>query len=260
MDPFCRKQFDHGGDAKLRYTKDFMSKNPVHVLVTAAMGFEERPISEGIKRSENHSYEVLRSGVGQKAGDALRERLAQSFRRRPSLVISSGLAGIELPGISIGSWLLGTNVHASDARPELITLHEPIAAWIQSAGIEFRLADFRSATEVVQVDHQLELKRGAVDMESYSLALVCQEENIPFAILRIVSDTPDSPLPKAIGAFVKVATEETWAGKLQGVVSGIRATFHEPKAMGRFVSQSPKLSRKLTQGWEKLARRELKIE
>jgi hypothetical protein len=227
---------------------------PNHVLVTAAMSFEERPITEGLTRARNRSFEVLRTGIGTRAGKALEARLANSSRPKPSLVISSGLAGIELSGIELGSWVLGTEVRTSHTQPSMPTLHEPLETWLNSAGIRFTRAPYRSATEVVQVDHEEAIQRGAVDMESFSLAQVCAQAQIPFAILRLISDTPEAPLPKAIGAFVQVSTAPTFAGKLQGFLAGLRETAADPKGMARFVGESPRLSKKLTTGWEKLAK------
>ncbi|MDR3606310.1 MAG: hypothetical protein P4M08_02895 [Oligoflexia bacterium] len=229
-------------------------QNQGPILITAAMGFEARPILKGIAKAPKGSFELLRSGIGNRAALALLTRLQDHSLPTPSLVISSGLAGIELRGVPIGTWVVGTEIQNSLKTPPQPVLSKELEQWLKKAKMPFISASYRSAAEVVQVSHSQGL--GAVDMESAALARVCRERNIPFAILRLVSDNPDAPLPHAIGAFVRVSTESTLIGKAQGAVEGLKLTFNQPKDLGRFLLQSVGLSKKLTEGWRKLTETE----
>jgi nucleoside phosphorylase len=161
---------------------------PGEVLVCAATATEARACRAGIDDAGAEGFELLTTGVGPaRAAEALRSRLLAG--PRPQLVVSSGFAGAS--GVAQGALV---------TADRLARLERSRVAGVPLPPGLLRLAP--SATpllvltgEDVAIGAQPVAPPAAVDMESAALAAVAAEAGVPFAVLRLVSDTPERPLP-----------------------------------------------------------------
>lgn len=140
--------------------------------------------------------QLVCSGVGPKnANRATRDCLGGS---KPSLVISTGVAGALTPTLRVGDVVVAREVidEVSGNRFSCTTLSSPhsalgtllsVSRMITSAEEKKALAARFSAV--------------AVDMESAAIAAVCVEHGVPFAAIRAISDTAEEVLPKAVTRF-----------------------------------------------------------
>lgn len=172
------------------------------------------------------TVEVIISGVGPRAArEALVERLAQA--EAPVRVIAAGFAGA-----------------LSDALP-VTALYQPLQvmdeagnAYIPQPLLELVPVRGRLLTTNRLVGCAVEkltlgrLHRAiAVDMESAALAQVCQENNIAFSCLRVISDARARTLEP-------VLTELLNDGRVDGRVSWMRLArllIHQPRLLGQLV-------------------------
>ena len=152
---------------------------------------------------------VMKCGIG-KVNSALNAyRLIEGFH--PDLVINSGVAGGADASMHVGSLLVATETAYHDVWCG------PGTEWGQIDGMPRRLAMDRSLVERCRTLPELEgVRYGlicsgdrfiskveevdfiksefpdalACDMESASIAQACLDKNVPFAVVRVVSDTP----------------------------------------------------------------------
>lgn len=163
-------------------------------------------------RGEISGKEIVagKCGIG-KVNSALNTlRVIES--EHPDLVINSGVAGGASGRLHIGDVLVadrvayhdvwcgpGTSYGQADGYPLYLLPHErglKIAAMMKKEGedINFGLICsgdkfIHSAEEVAEI-HGKFPDALAVDMESASIAQTCVSENVPFMIVRVMSDTP----------------------------------------------------------------------
>lgn len=150
---------------------------------------------------------ISKCGIG-KVNSAINAfRLIENIK--PDLVINSGVAGGA--GIPVGSVLVadkiayhdvwcgpGTLIGQADGMPLFMLPEKQIIEISQNAQLSFPVQTglicsgdkfISKPEEIKEIRHNFpEVK--AVDMESASISQVCMMLNIPFAIIRIVSDTP----------------------------------------------------------------------
>lgn len=152
---------------------------------------------------------VMKCGIG-KVNSALNAfRLIDGFR--PDLVINSGVAGGADASMAVGSLLIATEAAYHDVWCG------PGTEWGQMDGMPRRLAMDSAVLEVCRSLRGLEDARYglicsgdrfiskseevdfiknvypdalACDMESASIAQACRDKGVPFAVVRVVSDTP----------------------------------------------------------------------
>lgn len=141
-----------------------------------------------------------------------------------SAVISFGLGGALDPAFEVGDLVIGTEVLRPRSRWEA----DPgwtarLAARLPKA----RLAPVHGANDMVL--HTLDkakLRRqdGAalVDMESHVAARLASARGLPFAILRVVSDTAGVSLPRAVAAGLKPNGDENLYGVLAALAGDPR--------------------------------------
>ena len=167
--------------------------------------FENETIYEG--SIDSHDIILAKCGIGKVNAAVNTFRLIRSLN--PDLVINSGVAGGA--GLPIGSLLVAEKVAYDDVwcgpgtlygqadgmplffepYPLVIELlkdsdsHDKFNFGLICSGDKF----ISTAEEIAFIKHHFpEVK--AVDMESAAIAQVCTLTNKPFAILRVVSDTP----------------------------------------------------------------------
>lgn len=162
-----------------------------------------------IGRIGSHEVAVMQCGIG-KVNSALNTyRMILAFA--PELVINSGVAGGADRSMAIGTLLVaeyaayhdvwcgpGTEVGAADGMEVLLPADGRVVATarrvLPDEGVRYglvcsgdRFISEREEVRKIKRDFPTAL---ACDMESASIAQVCMESKVPFAILRVVSDTP----------------------------------------------------------------------
>lgn len=156
-----------------------------------------------------HDVIAAKCGIG-KVNSALNAfRIIQ--REHPDLVINSGVAGGADPSMRVGSLLVADGVAyhdvwcgpsteegAADGYPRIMipskTVLEAAHANLRGDNIRFGLIcsgdRFISKAEEVAEIKRIFPDALACDMESASIAQTCMLCGVPFAIVRVVSDTP----------------------------------------------------------------------
>lgn len=137
------------------------------------------------------------SGGGRSA--LLRERLEAALAPGDvTHVLSFGLAGALQPGLSLGDLFAAATVRDAERR------FFPDPAWTArlvalTGARPADLAGVDAAADSPQAKASLRLRTGAalVDMESHLAAAAARARELPFAVLRAVSDLPDDALPPA---------------------------------------------------------------
>lgn len=151
----------------------------------------------------NHSVDISRCGIG-KVNSALNTlRFIQLIQ--PDLVINSGVAGGA--GLPVGSVLVadkvayhdvwcgpGTEYGQADNMPLFMLPYHKIVDITKEDGLQQGLIcsgdKFISSPEEIKFIKSKFPEVKAVDMESAAVAQTCIICGIPFAIIRVVSDTP----------------------------------------------------------------------
>jgi hypothetical protein len=227
----------------------------VTVLVCAATRSELGACARGIHSSgaPPAAFETLRTGVGPiHAARSLAQRLARDGAR-PRLVVSSGFVGALSPGIDVGTWVTATRV----------------AEWHGGAIVDLAEVAVRPAPEpalpcnVVSSGHLLQGGRSpvraddgsllAVDMESAALAREAAGRDIAFMVLRLVSDTPEHPLPGFVSPLATAMAAAGPGSKLAHAARGLRGALVDPRGVARMVRDGGAWARELARGWERFA-------
>ena len=146
----------------------------------------------------------VRAVVGGGRSDLLEARL-QAALDGAEAIISIGLGGALDPALSVGDIVIGTEV----LRPRARWTTDP--AWTASLAERLpgaKLAAIYGSHDMVL--HTLDKAKlrakgraALVDMESHVAAQAAAARKLPFAVLRVVSDTAGLSLPPAVGAGLK---------------------------------------------------------
>lgn len=148
----------------------------------------------------------VRAVAGGAQGDLLEQRLKAALAAEDiEAVISIGLGGALDPTLQVGDVVIGSEV----LRPRGRWLAD--AAWterLRHRWPEARVGPVFGSGEMVlhTLDKaKLRLKHGAalVDMESHVAARLAAARGLPFAVLRVVSDTAGLSLPNAVVAGIR---------------------------------------------------------
>lgn len=226
------------------------------VLICAATRIEARACRSGIENAHAADrFEVLQTGIGLRAAEAaLRRHVDGRGSVKAKAIVSSGFAGAKSSSIELGTWVVASAVTRAGAA-ELPTAGR-VAELLARAPLRWSQARCLSREAVSHAGEALP-DGGAlqvVDMESFALAQIAHELQIPFDVLRLISDTPAQPIPEAVGTFTAVATAEGTAERARRLWSGSLQALASPSAMVGFVTRSISLPTQLAQGWEVLAR------
>ena len=205
------------------------------ILVCTATRAEHDACARGAS-----SLEHLLVGVGAaNAAQALIARLT-SDGPRPALVVSTGFAGALRPGLDVGTWVTASSLSGG-------------AADLRRAPAPAVPVAFLSSDVLVQgsvTDHG---EAEAVDMESVALSRIAAEHRIPLMVLRLISDTPENPLPTFLGGFTAGMAATTSRGKLNGFARGLRGVLKNPRGVARVVREGVQWTRDLESGWRSFA-------
>ncbi len=200
------------------------------ILVCAATRTEAAACRRGIRDGGARGVDVLATGVGPvRAAEALQRWIEEARARgqpSPALVVSSGFAGAITPGLERLAWVTASAVHRL-AGANVVPAAIPLTL--------LRVASGASRCDVLSADAVVArtipgLQRPAVaDMESAALAEVAGGAGIPFAVLRLVTDTPANPLD-ALGRHL--AATLSAANVAQAASRGAGAVLQAARAPG----------------------------
>ena len=144
-------------------------------------------------------------------GDAARlERELEAAAEGVTAILSCGLAGALAPGLKAGDLVLG-NLFPGVGRgpgggpPQLVPRQRPGTNILEAMRRNLPDAhigtvvgsDIIIATSAEKQALHTETGAIAVDMESHIAARVAARHNLPFAIIRVISDSADEVLPPA---------------------------------------------------------------
>lgn len=151
----------------------------------------------------------VRTVVG--GGDAagLSARLERALAEAPAAgIVSIGIGGALAPGLQVGDWVVAGQVIAGAARyPTDPRWRDALLSGAQGrrdvhagdiAGVDAMVVDARAKAALHRATGAV-----AVDMESHVAAAIAARHALPFAALRIISDTSAQDLPKAVLAGMK---------------------------------------------------------
>jgi len=191
---------------------------------------------------------VIRSGIGPRNAEAAGRAIMTAVPL--SAVISTGFA-CALNDAEVGELLVGTDVAGDPGsrshRPVTCAGHLTARAIQVSkeTGITTHSGPFVSMSRVLCHGHEkraLASASGAIglDMESAALGMVAREAEIPFAIIRAVSDRRDEDLPLDFNLFFRPT----------GWIAGVMACLARPSSfagLSRLRTQSRIAAAHLTQ-------------
>lgn len=156
-----------------------------------------------------HEVCVMKCGIGKVSSALNAFRMIEHFH--PDLIINSGVAGGADSSMKVGSLLVateaayhdvwcgpGTKWGHIDGMPERFAMNRDVVESCRnnkgSSDVRFGLicSGDRFISKVEEVDFIKENYPDALacDMESASIAHTCHDCGVPFAVVRVVSDTP----------------------------------------------------------------------
>jgi hypothetical protein len=194
-------------------------------------------------------------GVGPAhASRALRDRLARG--PLPTRIVSSGFAGALSGDIPLGAWIEAASLFAWEGSCVLVVS-------LSSLRLDSALAcvpcDVISADHLVRCESPLpRFASGrplAVDMESAALAREAGARGIAFSVVRLVSDTPERPLPRFVAPFTAAIAGSGPRSRAALVARGVASAIAAPFTVARFVYEGRVWTTMLRDGWTALGRR-----
>ncbi len=148
------------------------------------------------------AIEVFHTGVGEKT---CRERMAKFLQDRQfDCLISAGFAGALNDRLHVGDLLLAENfstIELTEARSALSTLSVHAAALLTLPSmVESR----EERNKIAQTT-----AAAAADMETKFIARACAEHGTLLLSLRVISDTPNKPLPAPANVLFNIERQRT---------------------------------------------------
>jgi len=159
-------------------------------------------------------------------------------------VISFGVAGGLDPSLKPGDIVLATEVMAGDGRWLAgLSLNEEVIAGVAMRRRRIVRGGLAGVEEVVVASARkaalwLQTGAAAVDMESHIAAAYAEEAGLPFAALRVISDSAHRSLP----ALAKAALRPDGRVDLRKILSGI---VRNPRSLSALVSTGMDFNRAL---------------
>ena len=138
------------------------------------------------------------SGCGDAAG--LARSLEAAIAKKPSAIMSVGVAGGLAPGLAPGSKLVARTIIAGDgARYDADPVWSKRLSSVLGGAIIADIAGVDAPLAGHEEKHALHIKTGAhaADMESHIAARVAAAYKLPFAAYRVVADPAHRRLPHA---------------------------------------------------------------
>lgn len=144
----------------------------------------------------NGRAKLICSGIGARNADRAARKLLTDLK--PSLAISTGVAGALTPGLRVGDVVVAREVIDESTGDRLSctvpsSLRPPAASILSVTRMITSAQEKKALAEKFHAD--------AIDMESAAIMRVCAEQNVPFAAIRAISDTAADTLPEAVTRF-----------------------------------------------------------
>lgn len=219
------------------------------ILICAATKTEANACKKGIAAAGlANRFEILRTGIGPaEAAETLKSRLQTA--PKPIRILSGGFAGSWSTEIERGDWITCGGVA------------NELGDWISLQPIEgARVTTICSVAEILDLAPAPLLQKLAdrgwpvtVDMETFALAQVAQNHEIPLSVLRYVTDSPRHPLPLFVKHFTNVATRKDLRGKSGALILGVEALALGPSRVPELLKNGVQWNRALSDGWAKKA-------
>jgi nucleoside phosphorylase len=189
------------------------------------------------------------------AARRLRERLDNG--PPPARVVSTGFAGALSGGVPLGAWI---SAHALfEWRDGTLSALASVSPLVEAPKtFECLPCDVVSTTRLVGRDsplRRLESSRPLVaDMESAALAREAAARAIAFSVLRLISDTPDHPLPEFLEPFTAAMAGADARARVLFTARGVGSALTDPLGVARLVSTGRSLTKQLGSDFARLAR------
>jgi adenosylhomocysteine nucleosidase len=218
------------------------SSNPVVLFVATrwelaalrrSMPVERRINIGGVRcftgRRAGRVYWLVATGIGPGAADKVASTVLN--RQKAALVVSTGFAGSlateaavgdvvvatsVMSGTFDGGWQGGASLNCADTLLRNLLVASAAmgvavkrGAMVSLSGVLCRAADKQQLGRVTGAI--------AVDMESAAIAIVAKRHDVPFVVVRAISDAADENLPLDFNVFLKPC------GWLRGIGAVIRA-------------------------------------
>ncbi len=225
------------------------------LLVCAATKQEHEACVAGIRASGVSRLEALLVGVGpEHAARRLRERLRGGGA--PTRILSIGFAGALHDSLPLGTWVCAQTL-SEWRQGALVPITGRAPAPLQLAEFPYLSGDVVSTDHLVGRDsalHRLGSKRPLVaDMESAALAREANTLGIAFSILRLVSDTPEHPLPEFLAPFTAALANSNTRARLSLAARGVGSALADPRGVARLLATGRSLTNQLRRDFTRLA-------
>lgn len=211
----------------------------VDFAIVVALAIEARPIRERLTgavrlragdrrvtvgRVGSRSVVVIEAGVGRAAAEQATQLVIDGHRPRQA-VISAGLCGGIDPQLPRSAIIVPDSLGHSgtaDLRPLLPPANNPKPA----VGGLLMTCDTVVSTPAAKQAVHAATGAVAVDMESWWIATVASQANLPCHVIRAVSDTATESIPADIAALAAVSNPARQAG------AALRLAWRRPSAIG----------------------------
>lgn len=179
----------------------------------------------------NHEVSLIQSGVGKVSASIGTTLLLDHFK--PDIVINTGSAGGVAPDLCMGDVVVSTACLYHDvdvtafgyakgqlpACPPYFTADEQLVQQLttiaQNQGLKVRFGLIASGDHFVQGGDALaKIKQDfpevlAVEMECASIAQVCHQWNVPWVVVRAISDNGDGEANLSFEEFLPLASQKS---------------------------------------------------
>jgi len=228
------------------------------LLVCTATRPEHQACLAGIRAAGVSRLEALLVGVGpDHAAQRLRERL--NHGDTPSRILSTGFAGALDAGLPLGTWICAQAL-SEWKQGALVPLAGHAPAPLQLDEFPWLPGDVVSTDHLVGADSALRRcspsganRARVADMESAALAREANARGIPFSVLRLVSDTPEHPLPEFLSPFTAALTSPNPRTRLSYAARGIASALADPRGVARLLATGRSLTNQLRDDFARLA-------
>ncbi|HZZ85747.1 MAG TPA: hypothetical protein VFE30_14495 [Anaeromyxobacteraceae bacterium] len=226
------------------------------ILVCAATGTEAGECRRGLAGAAG--FEVLAVGVGPERAAAALSRRLSGPGARPALVVSAGFAGALTPGLPPLFWATASALYRLDGG-RAVPVALPPGALRVAAGAT--ACAFLTAGEVLSAGAPAALTGPlAVDMESAGLAEVAAAAGIPAAVLRLVTDAPERPLPPLAHALAGALGARGLAARATHAARAAAEAARHPAQAAAFLRDTASWRERLREGWRERAARGFEAE
>lgn len=150
---------------------------------------------------------------------ALRRRI-ETAAEGASAIASFGMAGALVDGLAIGDWVVADRLSGAVEASCDPNWRDALAAALPGARIGGVYADGRM---IASLDEKLALGQKydalAVDMESHVAAAIATQRELPFAVVRCISDEAQHVLPPAITVAMRADGSVDLSAVLESIVT-----------------------------------------